>query len=240
MLALLIFAPSAGGRLSAIKRYRPKSSFSLLLEEGMENQTSSQAVTQEEVAREPLEGVTRPGFDQLFRETTDIWKANLADLVLVTLVFLPVFWIPAFGAGYVRALLKAVRGEKPELKDIFSAWDCFGAALVYGLTVIVGVFLLAMIPIFGWFVPWLFFMLTAPGFFAIADRNLDPLSAIKWSASAFKSDVGNWVAVLLVGGLIAFSGAIAFVLGIFFTLPLGYLMIALQFDKQEDLVLEED
>jgi hypothetical protein len=211
----------------------------------MEEQVSEQGMVQEGFVQEEPAKVISPGFDQLFKKTTDIWKNNLADLVLVTLVFCLVAWIPivniAFSAGYVRALLKAMRGEKPMVVDIFSAWDCFGSALVYGIVVFIGEILLMMVPVLGWVAMMILFLAAAPGFYALADRNLAPIAAMKWSLAAFKADLGNWVAVLLIGSLVAKAGLIVLVLGVLFTLPWGYLLIALQYESQGDLAaLEEE
>ena len=54
-------------------------------------------------------------FGELFTAAMNVWKANLSDLVILTLVFMLVVWIPianiGFIAGYARSLIKVARGQ---------------------------------------------------------------------------------------------------------------------------------
>ncbi|MEZ4599776.1 MAG: hypothetical protein R2940_08305 [Syntrophotaleaceae bacterium] len=210
------------------------------MEEQMGNQAGAHGNTLEDFRFD----ANRKGFDQLFKDTTDLWKVNLADLVLVTLVFVLVAWIPVvnagFFAGYFRALRKVVRRERPAIADIFSAWDCFGSALVYGIGVFVAEIILGMLPVLGWVAGLALLFFATPGFFAIADRNVSPITAAKWNVAAFKGDLGGWVAVLLVGGLIANAGFLVLVLGGLFTLPWGGLLMVMQYVSQGDLDVAEE
>ncbi len=184
----------------------------------------------------------RKGLDveQLLKETTSLWQSNLADLVLLTFVLCLLIWIPvlniAIMAGYVRALLKVVRGQKPVIKDLFSAWDCFGWALVYGLAVFIGEMILGTVPVLGWFLGMVLLVVATPGFFAIVDSEMTAFEASKWSIEAFRSDSAGWVIVLLIGTLVGNAGWLVLVVGALFTLPWGYLLIARQYDKQKALI----
>jgi len=59
---------------------------------------------------------TGEDFGALFNRATNLWKDNLGDLVVFTLVFVLLGWIPivnvAFFAGYLRGLMKLNRGGK--------------------------------------------------------------------------------------------------------------------------------
>ena len=184
----------------------------------------------------------RVGLDveQLLKETTSLWKSSLADLVLLTLILCLLIWIPilniALMAGYVRALLKVARGQKPMLKDLFSAWDCFGWALVYGLAVFIGEMILGTVPVLGWILGMVLLMVATPGFFAIVDSEMTAFEASKWSAAVFMSDSPGWIIVLLIGTLVGNAGWLLLVVGALFTLPWGYLLIARQYDKQKVLL----
>ena len=70
-------------------------------------------------------GVDRPSganeIGAMFGRGLDIWKANLGDLAVLTLVFMLVVWVPVvnigFVAGYSRSLLKDLPGIKVEMND---------------------------------------------------------------------------------------------------------------------------
>lgn len=195
------------------------------------------AVEQETVAGAPVTG----GFDKIFNAALGLWKGNLANLAVVSLVFCLVAWIPivniAFIAGYVRALIKTARGESAAVGDLFSAWDCFGSLLAYAVLVMVVCLVLSLIPILGVLAVLVITFVIAPGVYAIVDRGTAPIEALKWSWAAFRADMGNWIAVILVGGIIAGLGAIALGIGVIITMPLGYLLGVLQYETQKKLTV---
>ena len=83
-----------------------------------------------------------------------VWKENLGDLVILTLVFLLICWIPVanigFIAGYTRSLLKVARGQgKAQVGDLFNAWDCFVDLFVFVLINLIIVIVLHFIPVLG-------------------------------------------------------------------------------------------
>ncbi len=178
-------------------------------------------------------------FGKAIGDTTGIWKSNMNSLVLISLVFLLVCWIPianfVFFAGYLRALLKTVRGEKAEIADIFKAWDCFAQIFIYAAIAIVLGFILGLIPLLGSLLTLALSVVVMPGLFMVVDQEMNAFDAYKWSFGALKADLGNWILVVIVGGLIASVGAIAFVIGLIFTLPFGYLLMVQQYEKQKNL-----
>ncbi len=178
-------------------------------------------------------------FGKAISDTTGIWKSNMNSLVLISLVFLLVCWVPianfVFFAGYLRALLKTVRGEKVEIADIFKAWDCFAQIFIYSIIAIVLGFILGLIPLLGSLLTLALSVVVMPGLFMVVDQGMNAFDAYKWSFGALKADLGNWILVVIVGGLIASVGAIAFVIGLIFTLPFGYLLMVQQYEKQKNL-----
>jgi hypothetical protein len=220
------------------------------MEEIMADEFGKQGEQQE--GREPAETIaveqgaskTAPvagGFDKIFNAALGLWKANLASLAVVTLVFCLVVWIPilniAFIAGYLRALIKTVRGETVAVGDLFSAWDCFGSLLAYVVLIMVACLVLSLIPILGALAALALSFIVAPGFYAIVDQGTPPIEALKWSWKAFRADMGNWIAVILVGGIIAWLGMIALIIGVIITMPLGYLLPVLQYETQKELTV---
>ena len=176
-------------------------------------------------------------FGAIFSRATSLWTSNIASLIVVSLVFLLVCWIPianfGFIAGYIRAILKVARGGKAEVGDIFGAWDCFVQILIYMIIIIVAG-ILNIIPILGSIVYIIFVFLVYPGMFKVIDQNAPAIESMKWSIRAFKAAIGNWLLVIIVGSILASIGGIVFGIGMIVTMAWGYLMMVLQYETQKD------
>jgi len=175
-------------------------------------------------------------FGAIFSSAMELWKNNLADLAVVTLVFMLVGWIPiiniAFIAGYVRCLTKVARGQgKAAVGDIFSAWDCFANLLVYLLIYVVISFILNFIPIVGALASLALGFLAAPGVFAIIDNKMGAIDALKWGVETIQADLTNWLLAYLVGGVVCFVGFLVLIIGAILTMPLGQLIIIKQYER---------
>lgn len=177
-------------------------------------------------------------FSVLFSRATTLWKENLGDLALLTLVFMLVGWIPianaGFAAGYVRSLISLSRGGKPKVGDIFSAWDCFANVLIYGIIFIVLMIVASFIPFIGIFLHFAVVIFGVPGFYPIIDRNMNAIDAIKWSVATVRGHFVSWLLAVLVGGLLGSVGAIALLVGIIFTYPWGALIVIQQYELRKD------
>jgi Fe2+ transport system protein B len=136
--------------------------------------------------------------------------------------------------GYFRALLKTMRGEKAEIGDLFNAWDAFGQVFLYFIILLV-VGLINLIPILGTIVYIVFFFFAYPGLLKVIDGGTGAIDAMKWGFKAFKAAIGNWILVVIVGGIFAGIGGIAIGIGVIVTLPWGYFMILKQYECQKDL-----
>jgi hypothetical protein len=163
-----------------------------------------------------------------------LWKANLGDLAILTLVLLLVVWVPmaniGFVAGYIRALLKVARGEgRAQVGDLFSAWDCFGNLFVYCLINLVGFIVLGWVPFFGPIASIALGFLVIPGIFAIVDRKKGVVEAYQWSIATIQADFVNWLLAYVVGNVIGFAGLLLFLVGAIFTMPLGQLISVRQY-----------
>ncbi|WP_243371606.1 zinc ribbon domain-containing protein [Geotalea sp. SG265] len=182
----------------------------------------------------------RPGgqgvFGALFETVVRIWKGNLADLVLLTLIFMLVVWIPianiGFIAGYVRSIIKVSRGEgTAQVGDIFNAWDCFPNLFLYVLINLIIVLVLHGVPFFGSIASIAVGFVVFPGAFLIIDRGVGITEAYKWSFETIQTDFAGWLAAYLVGNVIFFAGAAVLFIGIIFTAPLGQLIFIQQYDR---------
>jgi len=182
----------------------------------------------------PRSEITSDDFGAQFNRATALWKDNLGDLVLFTLVFLLIGWIPilnaAFLAGYSRGMIALTRGGRPKTADMFSAWDCFGNALGYCLIFLVALIVASMVPFFGFVAQFAVTIFGTPGFYQVIDRKMNAIDALKWSIATVQRHFLPWLLVVLVGGILGSLGLIAFVVGVIVTLPWGTLLVIQQYE----------
>lgn len=177
-------------------------------------------------------------FGERFTAALALWKANLGDLAVMTLVFMLVCWIPianiGFMTGYFRSILKVSRGQgKAAVGDIFNAWDCFGNLLVYVILLVVASMVLGIVPILGQLAAMALGFAAMPGFFIIIDKNKSPIDAFKWSLATIQTDFVNWLLTYIVAGVLSFAGVILLLIGLVLTLPLGSLLQAQQYERSK-------
>ena len=180
--------------------------------------------------------VSQSSIGEMFSTALTIWKEHLVSLVVMTLVFFLVVWIPianiGFIAGYVRSLIKVTRGEgKPSVGDIFTAWDCFGKLLVYVLILFIASAIVSIIPLLGTLLAIALGFIAFPGMYAIIDNNRDIVGAFKWSLASIKANLVNWLLVYIAGYVLAVVGFILLVVGVLFTGPLGALLMIQQSER---------
>lgn len=175
-------------------------------------------------------------FGAFFNATLSIWKNNLGDLVLLTLVFLAVCWIPianiGFITGYTRSLAKVARNQgRAEVGDIFNAWDCFGNLFVYLLLYLLASFILHFVPAVGSLASIALGFLVVPGIYAIIDNGMGAIDAFKWGIATIQADFVNWLLAYLAGNVIIFAGFMLLFIGALLTVPLGQLIIIKQYER---------
>jgi len=175
-------------------------------------------------------------FGAAFSTTFDLWKNNLTDLILITLVFLLVCWIPivniGFITGYTRSLTRVVRGQgRPAVGDLFNAWDCFGSLFIYLFLCLIASVILHFVPIIGSFASLALGFLATPGIFAIIDRKIDVTDAVKWSIETIQNDFINWLLAYMVGTAIMIAGFLVFVICAALTVPFAQLMLIRQYER---------
>ena len=175
-------------------------------------------------------------FGELFVASMNAWKANLADLVLLTLVFMLLVWIPianiGFIAGYTRSLIKVARGQgKPQVGDLFNAWDCFGNLLLYFILNVIAVVILHFVPIVGSLASMAFGFMVAPGLYAIVDNKCTAMDAYKWGLESIQANFVSWLLAYLVGNVIACAGLAVLFVGVIVTAPFGALINIFQYER---------
>jgi hypothetical protein len=184
--------------------------------------------------RTPASG--QADFGDLFTTSMNVWKENLADLIILTLVFMLLVWIPianiGFIAGYTRSLMKVARGQgKPQVGDLFNAWDCFGNLLLYIILNLIVVVILHFVPLVGSLASMAFGFMITPGLYAIVDNKRGAMDAYTWSFESIQSDFVNWLLAYLVGNVIACAGLIALFVGVIVTVPFGALITIHQYER---------
>lgn len=180
-------------------------------------------------------------FAGMFNNAFNIWKNNLGDLAILTMVFILVCWIPfaniGFIAGYTRSVIKCARGRgRAQVGDIFNAWDCFGSLLVYIILLLVTVIILSLVPIIGTLASMIVGFIAAPGIYGIIDGGMGPVEAFKWGIETIKADFLNWFLAYLVGNALNVAGVVILLIGVILSVPLGTLVIVLQYERCKPVV----
>jgi hypothetical protein len=175
-------------------------------------------------------------FGELFAASMNVWKANLSDLIILTLVFMLLVWIPianiGFIAGYTRSLIKVARGQgKAQVGDLFNAWDCFGNLLLYFILNVIAVVILHFVPIVGSLASMAFGFMVAPGLYAIVDNKCAAMDAYKWSFESIQANFVNWLLAYLVGNVIVCAGLLVLFVGVIVTAPFGALINVFQYER---------
>jgi len=175
-------------------------------------------------------------FGAMLNTAFTIWKENLGDLVILTLVFLLICWIPianiGFIAGYTRSLLKVARGEgKARVGDLFNAWDCFANLFIFVIINLIIMIVLHFVPVLGTLAAFALGFVTVPGAFLIIDKGRSFSDAYSWCIETIQADFVNWFIVYLVGNIIIAAGFVVILIGVILTAPLGQLFIIQQYER---------
>lgn len=181
---------------------------------------------------------TSSNFVDQFNAALIIWKMNLGDLAVLTLVLLLLIWIPlaniGFLAGYLRAILKVARGEgRAEVGDLFKAWDCFGNLLVYAVLIFVASAVLNVVPLLGALASAALGFAALPGFYLIVDRNQNFMDAFKWGIARIQANPVDWLLTYIVGLVISSIGSLLLFIGVILTMPLGSLIFCQQYENSK-------
>lgn len=172
--------------------------------------------------------------------TSDVWTFVLATLVM-GLLACTVILAPPMIVGYYRMLLKKYDGKPVAVGDLFEGFQYFGAAwgafailMAVGLVVggIVGAIagkggqgdigpqlaVQGISNVFG----WVLMTFTLFMFPLIADDREGAIGAITISINTALSNFLIYLVLVILCQLIMGAGAIACLVGMFFTMPVGY------------------
>jgi len=173
-----------------------------------------------------------------------LYKNNFGILVLASIIAVVISTVTIFllfgpmMAGLIVITLQLLRKEKPKptAGRIFSGFDYFLNSflfmLVWGLAIMAGSAILAFLP-FGRLLS-LFFIYSAQAFlmfglFLIVDRQMEWLPASTESINIVKTNFWPFFGLSAVAGIIGSLGAIAFGIGIVFTVPIQGCILAVAY-----------
>lgn len=158
---------------------------------------------------------------------SDFWPIVAATFVLLV-VAIAVGVIPfanlllggVFIGGLEYYFLRRIRGETPEVGDVFAGFSlAFSslllATLVSSLLTIVGIFLLIIPGIYLW-VAWTF------AYLLVIDRKLEFWDAMEVSRRVITHQWWRMLLLVIVAGILGWIGVIALGIGIFITLPIFF------------------
>jgi membrane-anchored glycerophosphoryl diester phosphodiesterase (GDPDase) len=159
-------------------------------------------------------------FGKAFSRGWEIFNGNMVNLMigffLTSIISITIILAPIMYAGLYFMVLKAARGGKVEVGDVFHGFSAFGRYFVGGLLAlgvgILGILAcgIGIIPVSG--ILLFFFPL-------MVDKGLSAGEAFGRSWNFFKSDWLMAILLAIVSGLVSQAGAYVLWVGIFFTGP---------------------
>jgi hypothetical protein len=184
-------------------------------------------------------------FSQWIEEGFYLYKDNFKTLVLAS-IFAVVIGTVSFGilagpllAGLALVILELLDGKapKPEAGKVFKGFDYFAHSFLFIVVWGVGIFIASIIagvlPVIGQLAS-LFIVYAAQAFlmfglFLIVDRQMDFWPASLESINTVKTNFWPFFGLSVVAGVIGALGAIAFGIGIVFTIPIQGCILAVAY-----------
>ncbi len=154
-------------------------------------------------------------------------KANPVPLIVGCLIGGFISIIPGVGtAGIMNLCLKAVRGQKPEIGDVFVGFQKFVDHLIMGILQAIGAILCCI----GM---WITMPLFMPGTIFILDKNMKWGEAKDKCMAEVKPNLFAWIIFVFVCMLVGGLGMIACGIGQLVTLPIAMCAIAYGVDQAQ-------
>jgi hypothetical protein len=175
----------------------------------------------------------------------NLYKDNFKTLVLAAIFVVVITSVTVFilagpmlaGLAIVTLELRDRKEPKPEAGGVFKGFDYFVHSFlfvaVWGIGILIASVILGVIPVigqlaslFGIYAAQAFLMF---GLFLIVDRQMDFRSASLDSINTVKANFWPFFALSTVAGFIGSIGAIAFGIGIVFTIPIQGCILAVAY-----------
>ena len=179
-----------------------------------------------------------------------LYKANFGTLVLAS-IFVVVIGAVTAGllagpmlAGLVFVTLQLLdrSDPKPEAGKVFKGFDYFLQSflfvVVWGIGILIGSVILGIIPVVGQLASIAFVYAAQAflmfGMFLIVDRQMGWLPASKESIDVVKTNFWPFFGLSAIAGIIGSLGAIAFGIGVVFTIPIQGCILAVAYREVFD------
>lgn len=154
-----------------------------------------------------------------------LFEENTSSAAVVAMVVALVAWVLNLlvSLGMIKISLSVIDNTKKSFADIYNGYplllNFFIGSFLYGLIVILGLFLLV--------VPGIYFAIKYHFYsYFIVDKKLGPIEALKESGKITQGVKINLLLFSIVLGLINILGAIPFGLGLLITVPVTMLAYA--------------
>ncbi|MEE4264196.1 MAG: hypothetical protein V2I56_16030 [Desulfobacteraceae bacterium] len=174
-----------------------------------------------------------------------LYKSNFGTLVLASIFVVVISAITAgilagpMLAGLVLVTLQLLdrKEPQPEAGKVFKGFDYFLQSflfvVIWGIGILIGSVILGIIPVLGQLAS-LAFLYAAQAFlmfgmFLIVDRKMNWLPASMESINIVKSNFWPFFGLSAVAGIIGSLGAIAFGIGVVFTIPIQGCILAVAY-----------
>jgi uncharacterized membrane protein len=184
-------------------------------------------------------------FGEWIERGFNLYKENFKTLVLAS-IFAVVIGTVTFGilvgpmlAGLALIILELLdlKDPKPEAGKVFKGFDYFVHSflfiLVWGAGIFIASIIVGVLPVIGHLAS-LFIVYAAQAFlmfglFLIVDRQMEFWPASMESINTVKTNFWPFFGLSVVAGLIGALGAIAFGIGIVFTIPIQACILAVAY-----------
>ncbi|MBO7483474.1 MAG: hypothetical protein J6U17_06290 [Kiritimatiellae bacterium] len=188
-----------------------------------------------------------PSIGTAFDKGFKLYKENFSLVFLSTLVAILVGSVtcgiitPVLLCGLYSILLRLLRGSepKPVVGDLFSQfskfWPAFLSCLVLGLVFYVVSVVVMLVPVVGWAAGYAINIggsaVTVWATLMVLEKNATTGEAINSFKILFSKDGWMWVLLVFVASMLGALGAIACGIGVLFTFPFTFCMIAAAYDE---------
>lgn len=175
----------------------------------------------------------------------NLYKANFGTLVLASIFVVVISTITAgilagpmlAGLALVTLQLLDRKEPQPEAGKVFKGFDYFLQSflfvVVWGIGILIGSAILGGIPVIGQLAAVAFVYAAQAilmfGMFLIVDRQMEWLPASTESINIVKANFWPFFGLATVAGIIGSIGAIAFGIGVVFTIPIQGCILAVAY-----------
>lgn len=174
-----------------------------------------------------------------FHKGWDLFSSDMGTFIVMGLIYLVIVLVTSSSVvgeflflgplqvGIFLAFFKKIRGESVRIGDIGQGFTYFVAAVISSILISIFTFVGFLLCIIPGIIVVALYMFT-PAF--IAEQNLDFWSAMEASRNTIKNYLLELVLLTLILFLLNLLGTLALGIGLIFTLPLSFAIIAVAFD----------